>query len=69
VAYLQVRNTLADLQPDTQVDLADAIREHLMNASRRSGFEPVFVMRGQPRPLISHARRQILFIFRETINS
>lgn len=69
VAYLQVRNTLAELQPDTQLDLPGAMRELLTQVSRRAGFEPVFEMRGQPKPLSTNNRRQLLFIFREVMNN
>jgi signal transduction histidine kinase len=69
VAYLQVRTTLADLQPESHKDLADGMRELLMQVAGRAAFEPVFAVRGQPRPLASQERRQLLFIFREILNN
>lgn len=68
-AYLQVRNTLADLHSDTAVDLNNALRDYMRLAGGRSNFKAHFLSGGDPQVLESHMRNQVMYIFREILNN
>ncbi len=68
-AYVQVRSTLAELQPECPSDLTKSLRDHLRLVGGRAGFKPLFHADGQPRPVSAHTRRQVMYIFREILNN
>jgi len=68
-AYLQVRNTLADLRPETAADLNSVLRDHLRLVGSRANFKAHFMTSGTPRVLEAHMRNQLMYIFREILNN
>ncbi len=68
-AYTQVRQTLADLYDDNQVELSTSLRELAQTAAARSDFEVQFESQGRPVPLSAHVKRQALSICREALNN
>jgi len=68
-AYEQIRGTLAELHPDSQVRLEQALRSQVDTISARTGFEVQWHITGTPRALRPHTNRQILYICREVLNN
>jgi len=68
-AYTQVRQTLAELYDDNQVELSESLRVLAQTAAARSDFDVHFESQGQPVPLNAHVKRQALFICREALNN
>ncbi len=68
-AYHQVRNTLAELKPENALALNQALLDHLRQVSARADLEVFFEARGEPHPLPSLMKRQILYIYREALNN
>ena len=68
-AYDQMYATLADLQPDSQLELDKALRTHAEIVSTRASLKFIWTIQGQPLPLGTHIKRQTLYIFREALNN
>jgi signal transduction histidine kinase len=67
--YEQMRGTLEELHPDSQVRLEQALRSQVGVISARTGFEVQWHINGTPRALSPHTNRQILYICREVLNN
>jgi len=68
-AYTQIRGTLAELHPDSQVRLEQSLRTQVGVVNKRTGFKVNWQVAGIPRALPLHTNRQILYICREVINN
>lgn len=68
-AYLQVRDTLADLHPNDGQDLADALAELANSVAGRADCVVECSIQGQPLTLPTHTQRQVLYICREALNN
>jgi signal transduction histidine kinase len=68
-AYIQIRGTLAELQPSAQIDLERSLRAHTAKVSARANFPISIVTQGNPLPLPPHVKREILYICREALNN
>ena len=68
-AYEQMRGTLEELHPDSQVRLEQALRSQVGVISARTGFAVQWHVTGTPRALRPHTNRQILYICREVLNN
>ena len=68
-AYEQMRGTLAELHPDSQVRLEQALRSQVDSRSIRAGFAVQWHVTGTPRAFRPHTNRQILYICREVLNN
>jgi signal transduction histidine kinase len=68
-AYAQMRGTLAELHPDSQIRLDQALRSQVKPISTRAGFTANWHVHGTPRTLRPHTSRQILYICREVMNN
>lgn len=68
-AYQQVRGILAELHPNSAVDLTTALSTQAALNAQRAGFEFQLEEIGEPRPLPPLAKRQLIYIFREALNN
>jgi len=68
-AYLQMRGTLADLQPGAHLELEAAIQSHASLVGQRAQFTVEMTHQGQPVNLPAHIRRQLVYICREALNN
>ncbi len=68
-AYLQVRETLADLDQDSPVELADALAELVKATQARTSAPIRLASHGSPLPLPAYTQRQLLFVSREALNN
>jgi signal transduction histidine kinase len=68
-AYQQVRGILAELHPNSAVDLTTALSTQAALNAQRAGFEFLLEEKGEPRPLLPLVKRQLIYIFREALNN
>jgi len=68
-AYEQMRGTLANLHPDSQILLEDALRSLAKKVAERANFKIAWNTQGTPTAIRPHTNRQILYICRETMNN
>jgi signal transduction histidine kinase len=68
-AYQQVRGILAELHPNSAVDLTTALSTQAALNAQRAGFEFQLEEIGEPRPLLPLVKRQLIYIFREALNN
>jgi signal transduction histidine kinase len=68
-AYQQVRGLLAELHPNSAIDLTTALSHQASVYAQRAGFDFSLKEIGQPQQLPPLVKRQLLFIFREALNN
>jgi nitrate/nitrite-specific signal transduction histidine kinase len=68
-AYIQIRETLADLNPENIKEFSLALLELSRQVANRARLSIEFNQTGTPIPLQPHVKRQLLFICRETMNN
>lgn len=67
IAYAQVRNTLASLQPRVPQNLVEEIRSHSRKVGKRIGVAVNFKNHGDPAPLPPFVQKQLTYICREAL--
>jgi signal transduction histidine kinase len=68
-AYQQVRNTLDELNPIQGEDLSTVINKQAQAISSRAGFDLRTSRIGEPYPISSAIRQQMLYIVREALHN
>jgi len=68
-AYQQVRGILAELHPNSAIDLTTALSTQAALNAQRAGFEFLLEEIGEPRPLPPLVKQQLIYIFREALNN
>lgn len=66
-AYEQVRGLLAELHPNSYVDLRTTLNAQTATLAERAGFHYSLKETGQPHPLPPLVKRQLFFILREAL--
>lgn len=66
-AYERVRATLTSLRSANSMELAATLLDQAQQFGSRAGFKVRLFSQGQPCPLASEARDQILYIFQEAL--
>lgn len=64
-----IRGTLATLNADATPMLTNLLLDHSRKVSERANFPVDLATKGQPRPLLPTARRQVFYIFREALSN
>ncbi len=68
-AYLQVRETLANLNASEIRELGPVIGERAAAVGERAGFKVSLRQEGEPRPLEAFLKRQVTYISREALTN
>jgi signal transduction histidine kinase len=68
-AYIDVRNTLKELEASVTTDLANMLRDYARLIEDRHGLRFIFRIEGQPVQMQTRTARQVLAIFSEIVTN